>query len=90
MSDKFVLTEDRSDSSDTELTPSLSRSKHAINNVESPYIPMEELHHYEADSVNLEVGEKCTARYKRKEDKPKLNSLSLFERDIRMRPKVSD
>ena len=90
MSGKFVLTEDKSDSSDTELTPSLSRSKQSIKDVESPYIPMETLHHYDADSVNLEVGEKCTARYKRKEEKPKLNSLSLFERDIRTRPKVSD
>ncbi|KAI6648925.1 Solute carrier family 12 member 6-like [Oopsacas minuta] len=87
MSERFIVSEDKSDSSDTEDTPALSGLQHS--NVESPNIPMERLHHYDTDGVNLEVGENCKASYKRKMETTKMNNLSLFEEDIRMRPKIS-
>ena len=89
MSSKFVISESADFPEDTESTPVLTGLQQT--NVSS-HIPMDTLHLYDSqdsDSVNLEVGETCKASYKRQESvNTKLNSLALFEEDMRMRPKV--
>ena len=91
MSKKFVISECSADSSEeTESTSTLT----AVQQTNVTYhIPMDTLQRYESqdsDIVNLEVGDACKASYKRKEEftNTKLNSLALFEEDMRMRPKV--
>ena len=86
MSSKFVISKSADSPEETEILTQPQHTKIASN------IPMDTLHHddsQDSDSVNLEVGDSCRASYRREESPAsKLNSLALFEEDMRMRPKV--